>query len=137
MTDIFSWPDSELLSLSPSITTPGALVLILSAAAVVRLEDGRQGAASRLDGFLRPLVITLHEARVQGSPLADCIGTIAQGEWQLASGHTLKELPVPWQCAQALVLHLSCRNASTLRVEAESALCAPSPDSRFVESYAC
>ena len=127
--DILYWHNSEVQCIQPPEQAGGPARLLLSAAALTR--DG-------LAGFLKPLELVFHDARLQG-PLADCLGSIAQGGLQIgpSSARELHHIPLPWQAPQPLRLTQQFRNGSTLLIEAAAAHCDVPPAARFIESYAC
>ena len=125
MSDILFWHNSEVLLVTPGEAGQPARVT-LSAAAVER---------SGVAGFLKPLVLVLEQARLTG-PVSECIGSIAEGFCQTGAGMS-RQVSLPWVSDGSIQLSLQFRNGSTLLIEAASARCVPSADTRFIESYAC
>lgn len=134
MSDIFFWPNSELLCITQAHEAGRAVRLVLSAAAVER-HGHAAGAASVAQGFLKPLAWVFHQAKLEGV-LADCVGAIAQGEWH-SHPHLNRQVSLPYHCKERVQLTLHFRNGSSLVIKADSALCEPERSAQFVESYAC
>lgn len=133
MQDILLWHDSEVLR----VTVSGKIIeMVMSAAAVERL-----GPEGKLSGFIKPVTLRCHGARLSGSDVADCIGVIAQGEWRAVSaageGALQRQLPLPWAHHGTVRLSLHWRNGSHLLIDADAAECRPDGDARFMASYAC
>ena len=137
MVDFLSWHNSEVRCVTPPDPHGGQVRVILSAGAVLRASEGATFKAG-LPGFIKPLELVFEQARLTG-PIDDCVGGMAQGELRLTSmrAHPVKQIPLPWQCAETLTLSLQFRNGSLLLIEAASAHCTPSDESTFIESYAC
>lgn len=127
--DVLYWHQSEVLRIQPPNEAGTPARLLLSAAALER--DG-------VAGFLKPLELIFHDARLQG-PLADCLGSIARGGLRIRTSpaRELHHIALPWRALQPLQLTLEFRNGSTLLIEAAAAHCDVPPAARFVESYAC
>lgn len=154
MQDTLFWHNCEVLRVSAPASPGEPVCVVMSAAAVERVSpeaggpapgDGATGQA-KLSGFIQPLTLRFHGARLDGSPLADCIGVIAQGELRALSPSPSKsagapgmwrQVSLPWHHTGGLSLSLSWRNGSQLLIEAESADALPDPGARFIESYAC
>lgn len=134
MSDVFLWPNSELLCITQVQDAGQAVRLVLSAAAVER-HGHAAVAAPGVQGFLKPLAWVFHQAKLEGV-LADCVGAIAQGEWH-SHPHLNRQVPLPCHCNERVHLTLYFRNGSSLVIEADSALCEPDGSVQFVESYAC
>lgn len=148
MQDTLFWHNSEVLLVRAPASPGEPACLVLSAAAVTRqlcpvCEAPPACQQALLSGFMKPLTVRFHGARLQGSPLPDCIGLIAEGELRVASpegtqaGGLLRQLVLPWQQAGAVSLRLLWRNGSHLLIDADAAEAVPGPDARFIESYAC
>lgn len=126
MSDILFWHNSEVLQVTPPGAAGQAARITLTAAAVER---------AGLSGFLKPLELVFVQAQLTG-PVSDCIGSISEGACRLGSGVS-RQLPLPWVSEGPVQLSLQFRNGSTLLIEAASAHCVPTADTRFIESYAC
>lgn len=125
MSDTLFWHNSEVLQITPP--DENRQVRITLAAAAVE----RAGVL----GFLHPLELVFTQARVTGEVSA-CLGSIAQGTLQTASGSS-REIALPWVSEEQVQLELQFHNGSHLLIEADSACCMPSAEARFNESYAC
>jgi hypothetical protein len=96
-------------------------------------------------GFIKGAVLTLSGAQLMGdaalaSPLSDCIGSMAQGQWlEDAPGaqRGLSEVARPRRTQASGTLSLAFRNGSTLKVHAQCAWIELPPEAMFIESYAC
>lgn len=126
MSDILFWHNSEVLHVTPPGEEGQAARIVLSAASVER---------SGAPGFLKPLELVFVQANLTG-PVSTCIGSISEGSCRVGSGMS-RQLPLPWVSDGAVQLSLQFHNGSTLHIEAASAHCVPSPEARFIESYAC
>jgi hypothetical protein len=127
----------------------GDLRVVLAVASVQRAAlnlAGAQGKDAGAEwGFIKGVVLTLTSARQMGdpalaSPLGDCIGSVAQGQWcedTPATQRRLSEVPLPWLTQVSGTLSLAFRNGSALQVHAQGASIALPPDAVFIESYAC
>lgn len=130
MDTILVWSGSEIKGVE---LDAGAVHVRFSAACVQR------GAMSPVrhaqEGYLRPLSLAFHGARIDGD-LASALGILAEA--------TLHHRGKPWR-HPLLPLHLQggvraelmFRNGTVLKIEAESVLCAPGPQSVFQDSLAC
>jgi hypothetical protein len=128
MNMVFVFDESEVAGLECAAE---ALSLRFSAASV------RHDAT---DGFLMPLVMTLHGATLHEGSTGDGIGALASGVLRSqvdGRDQAWKGSTLPWACAQALELELVFRNGTRWLIKAQSMACSPGPQSRFVTSYAC
>jgi len=127
----------------------GDLRVVLAVASVQRSGQalaGAQGDDARGEwGFIKGAVLTLAGARLLGddalaSPLGDCIGSVAQGQWcadRPGAQRGMSEVPLPWLAQASGTLSLAFRNGSELKVHAERASIVLPPGAVFIESYAC
>jgi hypothetical protein len=127
----------------------GDLRVVLAVASVQRTGQALAGAQGDGDGgewgFIKGPVLTLAGARLLedaalASPLGDCIGSVAQGQWcedTPGAQRGMSEVPLPWLAQASGTLSLAFRNGSELKIHAERASIVLPPGAVFIESYAC
>ena len=124
----FSFHDSEVRSCAPQAPTLTTTLAIVFSAAFVQLADGRIG-------YLQPLRMELCDA-VWSGPLAECVGRLSEGRlWDGAL--QASALPLPYASAGPVRLELRFSNGAQLEARAQSMVCQPDGNARFVESLAC
>lgn len=135
MQTTLSWSGSEVLGLVWATDAERTVRLLMSAAQVKVLPA--QGPA--LWGYLKPLEVVLKGASIS-QDLSCAIGALASATVETGHGtlvSTSADLALPWHHPQPLMLTLQFRHGCEVRIKADSALCEPADDARFMESYAC
>jgi hypothetical protein len=124
---------SEVKGVELDAGSAGVVHVRFSAACVQRVAPGALRPAD--EGYLRPLELVFHGAQVKGD-LPAALGTLAEAELR-HRGKPWRQPLLPLRLQGGVSAELVFRNGTVLRVEAESATCAPGPGTVFQESLAC
>ena len=130
MTMRLTWQGSEVRQIEVASDTVRVRFSAASAVHVGGAPSGRD-----VEGFLRPLAVVFTRARLQGD-LDSALGTLSDSVLH-HTGHTYRELALPFILSGGAQAELVFRNGTVLQIDADAVSCTPDANSQFFESMAC